>query len=155
MVIYLLIHHHDSISRLSPCWAHAQIRERGRATSQFWSLSKKLLFSPPCLKGILHLNKNLPHPLSPLPVTSLLVWVQEIRFKKQSGAANRLKCALQPRRRTVCAPVNCWSSSLQLHSALWVNISLIWNDLPVFLLVPKLFLITERYLETCICAILS
>lgn len=69
--------------------------------------SLKPLYLPPHSKTFLKLTEQIKASLAPFPVTNLLVWVQEIRFGKQSGAANRLKCALQPRRRTVCAPVNC------------------------------------------------
>lgn len=95
-----------------------------RATRYFWSFSKFFF----CPFGTQR------HSSVAAKVTNLLVWVQQIRFRKQSGAASQPKCVLKPRRRTVCAPVNL----LILRPAAGLrSLGLIWNDIPVFSLWEK------------------
>lgn len=98
---------------------------------------KKVYFAPSTPKSITQsqwANTNQHIPLL-FQVSDLLVWVQEIRFGKQSGAAGQLKCALLPGRQTVCAPVNLLIfRPAAARISLRVNIGLIWNDLPDFLL---------------------
>lgn len=74
------------------------------------------------------------HSLVAAKVTNLLVWVQQIRFRKQSGAASQPECVLKPRRRTVCAPVNLL---ILRPAAALSSLGLISNDLPLFLLLGK------------------
>lgn len=73
-------------------------------------------------------------------VTNLLVWVQEIKFGKQSGAASRQKSPAVPASGCLRSGRSaCWSPALQLHFALWVNTGPGWDHSAVFSSSPNCF----------------
>lgn len=92
--------------------AHAQVKRH----NSLWSCSKVSLAPQR-------------HSSVAAKVTSLLVWVQEIRFGKQNGAASRQRSALQPRRRAVCAPV---SLLILRPAAALGSLSKYWADVKAF-----------------------